>query len=310
MGDRKNRFMLDAIHEMNIRLGIYAQSPSLIYLGWDLVWSPITRECRKRCLRWVEAMQASLISQSRNNSTAHLPIAVNTSLFNQDYSMPIEEISEEVQLLIAGGNCLLRPIWSHNFTYPADRRYRFRNNSYTTRRPILLSNALSRRILQASRRNPRAIPKRGSNPLGTRTSILQVPTRVHQRNTANVSTGGRITLAGSGARGPNHRRRFRPRRLRGRDLHLRDPPQRGVFPEQLRFPARTMASGVFGVVGGKARGRTKRFRSLLGRTQGLRRPVAGYGRGQYRFGASYLVVGFSAERRRAGTGWGGETGGW
>ena len=99
----KNRFMIDTIRDMNIRIGIYSQNPSLIYLGWDLIWSPITRQCRRRCLEWMKTMRTSLISQYHDKSKALLSTAVNPSRFGEGDGMPIEDISSEAQFLVAAG---------------------------------------------------------------------------------------------------------------------------------------------------------------------------------------------------------------
>ena len=103
MEQEKNRFMINTIRDMNIRIGIYSQSPSLIYLGWDLIWSPITRKCRRRCLEWMKTMRTSLISQYHDESEALLSTAVNPSRFEEGDGMPIEDISSEAQFLVAAG---------------------------------------------------------------------------------------------------------------------------------------------------------------------------------------------------------------
>lgn len=95
--------MIDTIRDMNKRIGIYSQSPSLIYLGWDFIWSPVTRECRKRCLKWMEAMRSSLISQYRVDPAALQSTAVDPSRSSGRDGMPIEDISSEAQFLVAAG---------------------------------------------------------------------------------------------------------------------------------------------------------------------------------------------------------------
>ena len=103
MEDQKNRFMINTIRDMNIRIGIYSQNPLLIYLGWDLIWSPITRKCRGRCLEWMKTMRASLIRQYNEEDEALLSTAVNPSRFKEGDGMPIEDISSEAQFLVAAG---------------------------------------------------------------------------------------------------------------------------------------------------------------------------------------------------------------
>ena len=110
MEDQENRFVIDAIRDLNIRIGIYSQSPSLIYFGWDLIWSPITRECRRRCLNWMEAMRAALISQYHDESTATLSTAVKAFRKKEGGGMLIDEISAESKMIVAAGTFLLHPL--------------------------------------------------------------------------------------------------------------------------------------------------------------------------------------------------------
>lgn len=107
MEDHQNRFMIDTIRDMNKRIGVYSQSPSLIYLGWDLIWSPITYECRSQCLKWMKDMRASLISQYHEESVALRSTAVNPFRSTKDEGMPIEDISSEAQFLVAAGTNIL-----------------------------------------------------------------------------------------------------------------------------------------------------------------------------------------------------------
>ena len=109
MEDQKIRFMIDTIRDMNIRIGIYSQSPSLMYLGWDVIWSPITRECRRRCLKWMEAMRATLISQYHEDSAALRSTAIDPSRFKEGEGMPIGDISSKAQFLVAAGTYLVHP---------------------------------------------------------------------------------------------------------------------------------------------------------------------------------------------------------
>ena len=101
--DPQNRFMIDTIRDMNIRIGICSQSPSLIYLGWDLIWSPITRECKRQCLKWVHSMRASRVGQYHEDSNSLRSTAVNPSRFVNGDGMPIEDVSSEAQFLVAAG---------------------------------------------------------------------------------------------------------------------------------------------------------------------------------------------------------------
>ena len=102
--DPANRFMIDTIRDMNKRIGVYSQSPSLIYFGWDLIWSPITRDCRRRCMKWMKAMRTNLVSQYYSGSGVLDSTAVNPSSSTQKLGMPIEDISSEAQFLVAAGN--------------------------------------------------------------------------------------------------------------------------------------------------------------------------------------------------------------
>ena len=108
MESHQNRFMIDTIRDMNKRIGIYSQNPSLIYLGWDLIWSPISYKCRRQCLNWMKAMRASLISQYHEESAALLSTAVNPFRSTKE-GMPIEDISSEAQFLVAAGTTILQP---------------------------------------------------------------------------------------------------------------------------------------------------------------------------------------------------------
>ena len=108
MEDHQNRFMIDTIRDMNKRIGVYSQNPSLIYLGWDLIWSPINYECRRRCLNWMKVMRASLISQYHEESAALLSTAVNPFRSTKE-GMTIEDISSEAQFLVAAGTNILQP---------------------------------------------------------------------------------------------------------------------------------------------------------------------------------------------------------
>lgn len=99
----QNRFVIDAIRDMNKRIGVYSQSPSLIYLGWDLIWSPISYKCGRQCLKWMKAMRTSLVSRYHEKSTALLSTAVNPFRSTKE-GMPIEDISSEAQFLVAAGN--------------------------------------------------------------------------------------------------------------------------------------------------------------------------------------------------------------
>ena len=103
MENPENRFMIDTIRDINMRISIYSQNPSLIYLGWDLLWSPITRECRRRCLDWMKAMRGMLISQYYKGNTALLSTAVNPYRIKEGDGMSIEDISSEAQFLVAAG---------------------------------------------------------------------------------------------------------------------------------------------------------------------------------------------------------------
>lgn len=102
--DPTNRFMIDTIRDMNKRIGVYSQSPSLIYLGLDLIWSPITRDCRRHCMKWMKAMRTNLISQYYDGSAILDSTAVNPSHSTEKLGMPIEDISSEAQFLVAAGD--------------------------------------------------------------------------------------------------------------------------------------------------------------------------------------------------------------
>ena len=102
--DPKNRFMIDAIRDMNKRIGVYSQSPSLVYLGWDLIWGPVTRKGRRRCLKWMEAMRARLIDAYHNGDTALLSVAIDPFRSTGEHGMPIEDLSSEAQFMVAAGN--------------------------------------------------------------------------------------------------------------------------------------------------------------------------------------------------------------
>ncbi|KAI4197975.1 MAG: hypothetical protein LQ350_005560 [Teloschistes chrysophthalmus] len=62
----ENRFIIDAVLELNKRSGAYAQSPTLARFHFDLLWPPTALRLLRKSLQWRGFVRERLQSQDEN----------------------------------------------------------------------------------------------------------------------------------------------------------------------------------------------------------------------------------------------------
>lgn len=100
-----NRFMVNAILALNVRSGIYAQSPALASLHLDLLWWPVDRQTLLKCLQWRRDVSRTLIEEKKSLNKLGSSILGKGELRTGTDNLQDKLMVEAQVLLVAGKLC-------------------------------------------------------------------------------------------------------------------------------------------------------------------------------------------------------------